>query len=136
MALGMAHLDLQNLTGPNVEVVLDDLRIWLLDKKFVKQGGNTNVERCVAEGLEDALKPLVSILNFVKSSRPGYTVLRLTGPKSAKIHNSTGPAYLIPIEVREGSPMVSTRQATLGEAIYITEQVDVSPKLDFVIIVP
>ncbi|MCJ1357610.1 MAG: hypothetical protein MMC33_007606 [Icmadophila ericetorum] len=131
----MAHLDSQTLDGPNVQDILGDLGMWLANKVFTKEG--SDLERYVANDLESKIIPLLRVLNFVnKSSRPGYTVLRTTGVKSAKIRNSTGPAYLIPIRILSGNPMVSTKQAKVGEAIYITEQVDVGPKMDFIIIVP
>lgn len=158
----MEHLDVrpleQSFNGQDVGDVLNSLGSWLSGQKFAKEKEVDNLERCVAgeKELEYKLKTLLRYLNFVvwlttydtlrvrvadkkQSSRPGFSILRSTGPNPAKVLNSIGPAYVIPIQI-SGSPRVSTRQiakqAIVGEAIYITELVDVDPKMTFVIVVP
>lgn len=131
----MEHLDVRPL-NQDVQDVLNNLGSWLAGQKFTKEKEIDNLERCVADHkeLESYFKSLLRFLDFV-SSRPGFSILRSTGPDPAKVLNSIGPAYIIPIQV-SGSPKVSTRPAMVGEAIYITKLVHVDPKMTFVIIAP
>ncbi|KAL8692650.1 MAG: hypothetical protein Q9218_002383 [Villophora microphyllina] len=85
----------------------------------------------------DLLKNMNLAHKVIDFKKPGYTILRVPGPKPSRIKTTGGPMYLIPIQIVSGHPMIEGRPLTLKRTTYVhrDQAVELTPDLYILLLV-
>ncbi|RAK94955.1 uncharacterized protein BO80DRAFT_369955 [Aspergillus ibericus CBS 121593] len=99
---------------------------WASSVPFKKQAEDFEIHNSVE--LDIKLAPFLRSLNL---SSKGYSLVQIPGPEHAPFHHSKGDAFIIPIEILDGSPSASGKPLREGKRLLMkaNHEVKIGPKL-------
>ena len=115
---------------------------WASSVPFKKQAEDFEIHNSVE--LDIKLAPFLRSLNlsskvysfpFIQNihltKTQGYSLVQIPGPEHAPFHHSKGDAFIIPIEILDGSPSASGKPLREGKRLLMkaNHEVKIGPKL-------
>ncbi|KAL4920383.1 hypothetical protein BDW62DRAFT_209193 [Aspergillus aurantiobrunneus] len=99
---------------------------WASSVPFRKQAEDFEIHNSAE--LDIKVAPFLQSLNL---SRKGYLLVQIPGPEHAPFHHSKGDAFIIPVEILDGSPSASGKPLWEGKRLFMKakHEVKIAPKL-------